>query len=119
MPLSMEVKMANALVHQTEVLDAINCVTAAEVMAAIEQMGMSLDLACPIRISLIEETLTDGSKAQSIAIRAEDDPVLDAAAPELLQALKRTLKFIRLGNHRTAHDMLAQAEAAIAKAEGR
>jgi len=65
--------MANALVHPTKVIDAINCATAAEVMAAIEQMGMSLDLACTVKVSLIEETLSDGSKAQSIVLRSEDD----------------------------------------------
>ena len=42
---------------------------------------------------------------------------LIAAAPDLLGALKRTLKFIRLGNHPNVGDMLDQAEAAIAKAE--
>lgn len=61
--------MANALVHPTEVLDAIDCGTVAELMAAIEQMGMSLDLARPVRVTLIEETLSDRSKAQSVDIR--------------------------------------------------
>jgi len=60
--------MANALMHPTETLDSIECGTAAEVLAAIENMGMSLDLAKPMRVSLIEETLSDGSKAQSISI---------------------------------------------------
>lgn len=37
---------------------------------------------------------------------------------DLLAALRRSLKFIRLGNHPNAGDMLDQAEAAIAKATG-
>lgn len=64
--------MANALVHPTEVLDAINCHTVAELVSALECMGMSLDLARPLHVSLIEETLSDGSKAQSVAIREAD-----------------------------------------------
>lgn len=60
--------MANALLHPIEVLDGIDCGTAAEVLAAIENMGMNLDLAKSVRVQLIEETLSDGSKAQSISI---------------------------------------------------
>ena len=61
--------MANQLVHPTVVLDAIDCGTAAELMAAVEAAGMSLDLASEVRVTLIEETLSDGSKVQSIQIR--------------------------------------------------
>ena len=62
--------MANTIVHPTKTLDAIECFDAAEVLAAIEQMGMSLVLSRPVEVRLIEETLSDGSTAQSIAIVA-------------------------------------------------
>lgn len=61
--------MANILVHQTVIIDAIDCGTAAELLAAVENMGMSLDLARDVRVILIEETLSDGFKVQSIQVR--------------------------------------------------
>lgn len=61
--------MTNTLVHQTQIIDAIDCGTAAELLAAVENMGMSLDLARDVRVTLIEEILSDGSKVQSIQVR--------------------------------------------------
>ena len=63
--------MVNTLVHPTKVIDAIECGTSAELIAALENMGMALDLGIPVIVTLLEETLSDGSTAQSILITPE------------------------------------------------
>lgn len=62
--------MANALMHRIEVLDVARCGSAAEIVAAIEQMGISLDLAAEVRIELIEGNPVGWIKSSKHSLRS-------------------------------------------------
>lgn len=62
--------MANALVHEVQVIDGITVETTNQLIEAIRQhTGDDLNLSHSYRIELIQERLSDGSLAFEIGIR--------------------------------------------------
>lgn len=52
----------------TKLVDCIDCHTVAELMAAIENFGMALDLDSPMRVSLVEGRMSDGSTVENVRL---------------------------------------------------